>query len=317
MISPAAGSSEVYLGEHTALELGTFARSGDIPATASRLIVATFNIRYAVGPYLISGGVLKRVGIRLNRQRAAAVRANIAASARAFSDGQLLPVPDIIGIQEADRETIRSGGVHVARELSSALAMHYAHAATDLPRHVAEKRKQWYLDFEEHIAQDDTGDTGVALLGRLPFENAERIDLPWRDCPWRPRLAVGASIRFGPARVRVFNSHIDPHAASAQQLAQHEAILERAALHQGPTILMGDFNTLTPKSRKETRALLESHGYTTGPTKYTATWRAGLYTQHADWIFVRGLEILRWGVARPLRVSDHWPFWAEVALPRP
>lgn len=317
MDSPAAKSPEAELVEHTALEVGTFAPQENAAQVATnRLIVATFNIRYAVGPYLITGGVLKRLGIRLNRQRAAAVKINIAAAAQAFTRGQLLPAPDIIGIQEADRETARAGGVHVARDLSSALGMHYTHAATDLPRHVTEKRKQWYLDFEEHIAQNDAGDTGVALLSRQPFENAERIDLPWRDCPWRPRLAVGATFPFGAVRIAVFNSHIDPHAASTQQLEQHEAVLERAERHHGPVILMGDFNTLTPKSRKETRWLLESRGYVTGPSKYTATWRAGLYTQHADWIFVRGLEILRWGVARPLRVSDHWPVWAEVELPR-
>ena len=40
---------------------------------------------------------------------------------------------------------------------------------------------------------------------------------------------------------------------------------------------------------------------------------AGL-RMHADWIFSRGLKITRWGVARPLHVSDHWPIWAEVEL---
>jgi endonuclease/exonuclease/phosphatase family metal-dependent hydrolase len=35
---------------------------------------------------------------------------------------------------------------------------------------------------------------------------------------------------------------------------------------------------------------------------------------HADWIFVRGVGIERWGVARPLNVSDHWPIWAEIVF---
>jgi endonuclease/exonuclease/phosphatase family metal-dependent hydrolase len=29
---------------------------------------------------------------------------------------------------------------------------------------------------------------------------------------------------------------------------------------------------------------------------------------------VRGLRVARWGVIKPLGVSDHWPVWAEVEL---
>ena len=46
----------------------------------------------------------------------------------------------------------------------------------------------------------------------------------------------------------------------------------------------------------------------------TATWRGGGLRMHADWIFVRGVKIERWGVARPLNVSDHWPIWAEIVI---
>jgi hypothetical protein len=36
---------------------------------------------------------------------------------------------------------------------------------------------------------------------------------------------------------------------------------------------------------------------------------------HADWIFTNGLDVKRWGVVKPLNVSDHWPIWAEISLP--
>lgn len=299
--------------ETVGLEHGSFAPTEPpAPRNPQPLVVATFNIRYAVGPYLISGGLLRRLGVRLAKDRMAAVRANLKQAAAAFSDGQLMPVPDVIALQEADKETARAGGVHVARELARGLAMHYLHAATRLPRDVPEKQKQWYLDFEEHILADDPGDTGVALLSRFDFEDAARIDLPWKECPWRPRLAVAVTIRSGLHRLTLINSHIDPHAATGQQLAQHEAILDQAEETLGPVILLGDFNTLTPRSRRETRLLLESRGFATAVSRYTPTWRAGLYTQHADWIFARGVKIVRTGVARPLSVSDHWPVWAEV-----
>jgi endonuclease/exonuclease/phosphatase family metal-dependent hydrolase len=79
-------------------------------------------------------------------------------------------------------------------------------------------------------------------------------------------------------------------------------------------VLLGDFNTLTRESRAETRRLLEAAGYTSPLPSRTATWRAGLYRLHADWIFTRGVRVTRWGVARPLSVSDHWPVWAEIEM---
>jgi endonuclease/exonuclease/phosphatase family metal-dependent hydrolase len=79
-------------------------------------------------------------------------------------------------------------------------------------------------------------------------------------------------------------------------------------------IIMGDFNTLSREKCLETRNFLESRGYTTPIPTGTATWRGAGLRMHADWIFARGLNFLRWGVARPLHVSDHWPIWAEVQL---
>ena len=61
-----------------------------------------------------------------------------------------------------------------------------------------------------------------------------------------------------------------------------------------------------------TRRFLESRGYTTPFPTGTWTWRGGGLLMHADWIFSRGLKILRCGVAKPLKVSDHWPIWAEI-----
>jgi endonuclease/exonuclease/phosphatase family metal-dependent hydrolase len=78
--------------------------------------------------------------------------------------------------------------------------------------------------------------------------------------------------------------------------------------------VLGDFNTLSRQKCVETREFLEARGFTTPFPTGTATWRTIGLKMHADWIFVRGIKIERWGVARPLNVSDHWPIWAEVVL---
>ena len=279
-----------------------------------RLIVASYNIRYARGPYLISGGLRRKIGLMSLRRRPQHVGQLISDAARIFTSGKLLPRVDILALQEADKRTVRTGGHHVACELASQLNMDWVHAPAGIPRGIKPVKRQWWLDFEEPIDLDDEGDTGVALLTRLPMTDVTRLDLPWQECPWRPRLAMAATISVGKHEVRILNAHVDPHAASDGQLAQLEVLAKHAEQTTFPTLILGDFNTLSSQKCIETRRFLESRGYTTPYPTGTPTWRGGGLLMHADWIFSRGLKITRWGVAKPLRVSDHWPIWAEVEL---
>jgi endonuclease/exonuclease/phosphatase family metal-dependent hydrolase len=281
----------------------------------SRLILASYNIRYAVGSHLISSGLLRKAGINPPRRRPEAVARNIRLAALAFSDNALLPPPDILALQEADKETGRAGGQHVAARLAEGLGMPYVHVGAGIPRGVKPKQREWWLNFEEQIGLHDPGDTGVALLSHLPLKEITRIDLPWHDCAWRPRLAMAATVRLGEAQLRLFNAHIDPHGPLDNQHQQVEVVLKHADRHDGPTVILGDFNTLSKQKATEIRRLMESRGYSTPFPTGAATWRGAGLRYHADWIFARGVHINRWGVARPLNVSDHWPIWAEISLP--
>jgi endonuclease/exonuclease/phosphatase family metal-dependent hydrolase len=278
------------------------------------MIIASYNIRYARGPYLISGGLRRKMGLMSLNGRPEHVANLITSAARAFSDNKLLPRVDVLALQEADKCTLRTGGHHVAKELAEQLGMPWEHVPAGIPRGVAPVKRQWWLDFEEPIDLYDEGDTGVALLSRFPLTDVTRIDLPWHECPWRPRLAMAATISVGPDQIRIFNAHVDPHAAIDGQLEQLEVIAAQADATTIPTIILGDFNTLSKQKCIDTRSFLESRGYTTPIPTGTATWRGGGLRMHADWIFSRGVKIERWGVARPLNVSDHWPIWAEIVF---
>ena len=282
--------------------------------SSPRLVVASYNIRYARGPYLITGGLRRKLGLMNLARRPEHVSKQISTAAKVFTEGTLLPRVDVLALQEADMGTKRSGGHHVAKELATQMDLHWAHEPARIPRGVPPVKRQWWLDFEEPIDLHDSGDTGVALLSRLPLTDVTRIDLPWHECQWRPRLAIAATITVGPQPVRLFNAHIDPHAAINGQLAQLEVVAAEAKAAAMPTIILGDFNTLSRQKCIDTRAYLESQGYTTPYPTGTATWRGGGLRMHADWIFVRGVKIERWGVARPLNVSDHWPIWAEIVF---
>jgi endonuclease/exonuclease/phosphatase family metal-dependent hydrolase len=297
------------------VEMGDFYTPGGAEHAPRRtLVVASFNIRYAVGSFLITGSLGRRVGLTWPKRRPRLVARHLHGAAQALSDGRLLPPADIVALQEADKWTARAGRHDVARELAQELRMRYARAAGAKPNGNEPKSKQWYLDFEEHISPADAGDTGIAFLSRLPFGNVERVELPWDECAWRPRLALAATVESGGQRLRLFNSHIDPHASVEGQLKQHAAVLEKVAQLSGPVVLLGDFNTLSRRSCLETRRLLEAHGFATPFPTGTATWRAGLIRLHTDWIFVRGARVKKYGVARSLGVSDHWPVWAEIEL---
>lgn len=279
---------------------------------ATTIVVASYNIRYAVGRFLISGGLLRKAGLWPSARRNEQVAANIRTAARAFSEGSLLPAVDVLALQEADKSTQRAGGHHVAQELAEAMRMNWIHVPAGIPRGIEPRMRQWWLDFEEQIGLYDSGDTGVGLLSRLPLSDVTRIDLPWQECAWRPRLAMAATVTVGARRLRIFNAHVDPHAEVNGQLEQLEVLVAKAENESGPTLILGDFNTLSNRKVEETRSFLELHGYTTPFRAGTATWRGAGIRLHADWIFSRGVKITKWGVARPLSVSDHWPIWAEV-----
>ena len=306
--SPTPSAPEPEIGR------GDFTSPGDAQLDARRLVVVTYNIRYAVGSRLIGGSLLRRVGLAWPGRRPGLVRGNILKAARVLSAGGRMPRADVVALQEADCGTLRAGGRHVARELADALGMSYVRAHIPTPADVEPKERKWWLDFEERMLPGEGGDTGVAILSRLPLSEASRIELPWNECPWRPRLAISASVPFGGRRLHVFNAHIDTHAAVAGQLEQHRAVLALAGRldESEPVVILGDFNTLDGEARHAARALLESRGYTTPLPTGTPTWRSGPLRRHFDWIFTRGVRVRRWGVARVHGISDHWPVWVEI-----
>src|SRR3954452_14123985 len=103
------------------IEHGDFATHTAAAVEPSRLVVVTYNIRYAVGSHLIGGRLLRRVGLGRPGRRPRLVESNIQKAARILTDGVELPRADVVALQEADRATLRAGGRHVARALAAEL----------------------------------------------------------------------------------------------------------------------------------------------------------------------------------------------------
>jgi endonuclease/exonuclease/phosphatase family metal-dependent hydrolase len=313
---PSTPFPEVATQPHQGIEVGNRdGNAGDPLTNRPSLILASYNIRYAVGSHLIPSGLLRKAGLNLPQPRAGVVARNIERAAKVFSDDVLLPRPDILALQEADKATGRAGHQHVAAKLAHKLGVPYVHVGAGIPRGVPPEQREWWLNFEEQIELHDPGDTGVALLSRMPLSEITRIDLPWHRCMWRPRLAMGATFKVAGQRVRLYNVHVDPHGPLDNQHQQIEALLDNAGQDDGPKVILGDFNTLSKQKAAQVRKLMEANEYSTPFPTGAATWRGAGLRFHADWIFVKGLNVMRWGVVKPLSVSDHWPIWAEVSLP--
>src|ERR1043166_4207574 len=174
------------------LEFGGVNNTDPLAASRSKLVIASYNIRYARGRYLISGGLFRKVGLLNSANRPQLVSSHIKAAANAFSSGRLLPKVNILALQEADKRTARSGRHHVANELADALHMSWVHVPAGIPRGIKPATRQWWLEFAEPIDLHDTGDTGIALLSHLPVSEVIRIDFLWHECPWLPGFAMDA-----------------------------------------------------------------------------------------------------------------------------
>lgn len=287
--------------------------SGDAATESLNITFATYNIRYGVGAFLISGSYLRRLGFARRNRRARLITKHIGRAARAFnfSDNRM-SAPHIIALQEADKMTRRAGGLHIARELAERLRMNFAHAASDLPRETVEQPKVWWLDFEEHIEATEAGDTGVGVLSCFELRDVERLELPCAACRWRPRTAIKATIALGKTKLHIYNAHVDTHATTDTQLEQHQAILnciEAQTMKDEAVIYAGDFNTLSRAGAVRVREFLEANNFTTPFATGTTTWKAGFIKLHTDWIFTRHLNITNYGTRKWLGVSDHYPVW--------
>lgn len=133
--------------------------------------------------------------------------------------------PDVVALQEVDRDTIRSDGADQAEQLAAALGLPHWHFFPATP---------WV----------GGGEYGIALLSRFPLEETRLLPLPV-DGPnspesnTEPRVLASAVIRTRGNTLRIFNTHFG--LSDSQRRKQAETVA-RALQSEQPTILLGDFN---------------------------------------------------------------------------
>ncbi len=194
---------------------------------------------------------------------------------------------DVIALQEVDREAERTGVVDQAAEIAARFGMDHTYAAA---------------------RTEGSGDFGVALLSRLPFVDAERVELPGTN-PLEPRVALDTHVCVDGKSVRALTTHIDvmPWAGTENTAA----IAERVKDDVGNGLFVaGDFNagpTDSPVENIANIGLSDAFlGFGDGPT---------FGSRRIDYVMVDSKEAVVDGHVEFSDASDHRPLQIDLLLP--
>lgn len=143
---------------------------------------------------------------------------------------------DLVGLQEVDVNTIRSGkSSNQAEDLGKMTGMH--------------------VFFSKGIDYQG-GEYGTAILSRYPIKEAERFELPdLEGLKAEPRTLAVVTVEVEGKWVKFANTHLD-YTNAENNLLQVNKILEIFEGEKLPVILVGDFNALPESASIQ---LLDQH----------------------------------------------------------
>lgn len=191
---------------------------------------------------------------------------------------------DIVGVQEADAGSFRTGYLNQARFL--AMRARFPH---------------WYSQVTREVG--NIARMTCSLLSRLPWVNLTQHRLP---ASRHGRVAIEATLRLGDHHLAVIVTHLSLRQASRQQ--QMHFLAQRLNRHKS-AILMGDLNCGADAQEladllQHTRLILPATSPLTFPS-----WRPRRRLDHilvSDDLCVEDMQAL------PLVCSDHLPVAARV-----
>jgi endonuclease/exonuclease/phosphatase family metal-dependent hydrolase len=129
--------------------------------------------------------------------------------------------PDLVGLQEVDRFTKRSGNIDEAKILAEKTGMNF----------------QFFKAIDH-----DGGDYGVAILSKYPIANGSQLALP-QVAKGEPRVLSYAKIVLPNKASFIFaNTHLDATRPDSNRVAQMKSILAELEKKKEPIILVGDLN---------------------------------------------------------------------------
>jgi endonuclease/exonuclease/phosphatase family metal-dependent hydrolase len=131
--------------------------------------------------------------------------------------------PDVVALQEIDKQTKRSGNIDEAKQLAERTGMNY--------------------HFFKAINHDG-GEYGTMILSKLPFSDAKSVPLP-KAAPGEDRIITYVTVKLPSGKKFILaNTHLDAQRSNDTRTLQMKAILKEFATTKSPVVLCGDLNSL-------------------------------------------------------------------------
>ncbi len=165
---------------------------------------------------------------------------------------------DIYLLTELDYGMIRSGNRFVAQEIAQELKLNYAFA----PVYIALQKGS---GIESALEGENTHSIhGLAIFSKFPLKNVHAVDLPnGKDKMIGKEKRLGylraliAEVEHPAGKFRAVTIHTDAHSSRKHREKQVRIVLEHLEkLPKLPTIIGGDFNTVTYDAQSATHSIL-------------------------------------------------------------
>lgn len=200
--------------------------------------------------------------------------------------------PDIVLLQEVDKNRANSGGVDQAAYLGERLGM--------------------YSTFGSNVAYTPTALYGTAILSRFPIVSSENTHLPKAAAGEQQRGLLHAVIDVDGTQVSAYSTHLQNRSPAAR-VKQIAAIRDLVAGDELPKVMGGDFNAWSGAPEMRTAATFINDtwpavGVGTGFTHPSTNPRGRI-----DYLLYGGLEPLSAQVLDG-PVSDHKPVEATYSV---
>jgi len=193
--------------------------------------------------------------------------------------------PDILCLQEVDRNTIRSLFLDQTNKLNKSLSMEVAYGETDsvIP-----------------------GTTGNLILSKFPILYVENKILP--SLRYK-RSALMATIKTPLGNINVINTHLSLSKAARKK--QIEIIRDWILQNRLPTILAGDFNTNNINELKPLLFILNDAAIIENKS-HINTFESNKYKARIDYIFIPKTYFIKSYTIPAFQFSDHYPVIADI-----
>lgn len=192
--------------------------------------------------------------------------------------------PDVVGLQEVDRNTKRSGNIDEAKVL-------------------AEKTGMFYQFFK--AIDHDGGDYGVAILSKYPISNGAQVALP-QVAKGEPRVLSYVTVKLKSHTFTFANTHLDATRPDSNRVVQMKTILTELSKKTGPIILVGDLNC---EAKAEPIVLLDQQFKRSCTANCAFTIPQDHPRKTIDYIALKNADwtVSNYSVVAELYASDHRP----------